>query len=260
MCQYHTTQTRQIQGAVDFTAKTGYTVSITYREARVTKTLYISDLDGTLLNGNAELSDTAAQALNRMIAGGLYFSVATARTLASASKILAGLTLRLPAVLMNGVLIYESLQKKYLRVHTLAPETVKTVIAALKSAGAAALMYELKDGEQMTYYETLTPQALHNFVEARKAKYYKAFTQTDFSAHPPHGIIYFTLIDRYDALKPVYEAVQALPGTSVIFYKDSYSEDLWLLEIHSDQASKKNGVKALREAYGFDRVVGFGDN
>ena len=47
------------------------------------KTLYISDLDGTLLNPNAELSAYTKDTLNRMIADGLCFSVATASLLMS---------------------------------------------------------------------------------------------------------------------------------------------------------------------------------
>ena len=39
------------------------------------KTLYISDLDGTLLNRNAELSLYTKDTLNRMIADGLCFAV-----------------------------------------------------------------------------------------------------------------------------------------------------------------------------------------
>ena len=73
----------------------------------MSKTLYISDLDGTLLNKSAELSGYTVNVLNAMIASGLHFSVATARTLASTNKILADLALRISIVLMNGVLIYD---------------------------------------------------------------------------------------------------------------------------------------------------------
>ena len=68
--------------------------------------LFISDLDGTLLNGNAEVTEFTRDTLNRLMAKGLNFTAATARTLASAGKILSGLDLKLPVILMNGVLIY----------------------------------------------------------------------------------------------------------------------------------------------------------
>ena len=43
-------------------------------------TLYISDLDGTLLTPECKVSDETASALNTMIANGLFFTVATARS------------------------------------------------------------------------------------------------------------------------------------------------------------------------------------
>ena len=43
-----------------------------------TKTRYISDLDGTLLNTDAELSGYAKDRLNVLIQNGLCFSVAIA--------------------------------------------------------------------------------------------------------------------------------------------------------------------------------------
>ena len=74
--------------------------------------LFISDLDGTLLNGNAEVTEFTRDTLNRLMAKGLNFTAATARTLASAGKILLGLDLKLPVILMNGVIIYDMAGKK----------------------------------------------------------------------------------------------------------------------------------------------------
>ena len=80
--------------------------------------LFISDLDGTLLNGNAEVTEFTRDTLNRLMAKGLNFTAATARTLASAGKILSGLDLKLPVILMNGVLIYDMAEKKYVKINS----------------------------------------------------------------------------------------------------------------------------------------------
>ena len=40
----------------------------------------------------------------------------------------------------------------------------------------------------------------------------------------------------------------------------NYRPGFWFLEIFSDKASKQNAVKHLREAYSFERIIGFGDN
>ncbi|MDR0326613.1 MAG: HAD family hydrolase [Oscillospiraceae bacterium] len=225
------------------------------------KTLYISDLDGTLLNGAAELSETTARALNRMIAEGLWFSVATARTAASAFQILAGVRLSVPLVLMNGVLIYDPAQKQYIQVLPLAAGTVSAVIETLQSQGVTGLMYQLDGSELRTYYEERAHKPIRDFIEERITRFNKKFRQTaSFLDVPPEQIIYFTLLDTQDNIKRVHDALEGLSGICRSMYKDIYSPNLWYLEIHSDKASKQNGVSFLREKYGFDRIIGFGDN
>ena len=66
------------------------------------KTLYLSDLDGTLLRTDATLSRFSKRLLGGLIGRGMLFSYATARSFSSASVILRGLDLRLPAITYNG--------------------------------------------------------------------------------------------------------------------------------------------------------------
>jgi Cof subfamily protein (haloacid dehalogenase superfamily) len=227
----------------------------------VKKTLYISDLDGTLLNRSAELSEYTKTALNAMIAQGLNFTAATARTLASASKILSGLTLRVPVVLMNGVLIYDMERQDYVQVSAFAPETVETVVGVLRRFETTGFMYELDHGALTVYHESLERKPLRDFAAERKARYYKSFRHTgSFADVSPEHIIYFTLLDTRERLQPVRDALAARPGLNLAMYRDVYSEDLWFLELFGAEASKQNAVNYLRQAYGFERVVGFGDN
>ena len=225
------------------------------------KTLYISDLDGTLLNKKAELSEYTLNSLNEMIAGGLNFSVATARTFASAKTILTGLNLTIPIVLMNGVLIYDCGKQHYLQVHTLLPETVAAIIQTMRAFEITGFMYEIKDGEQRTYHESLEQKPLREFVEERIARYNKSFRHTaGFDRISPEHITYFTLLDKRERLSPVYDTLIKLPGLSTVFYKDNYSSDLWYLEMFSPKASKQHAVSYLRDELRYDRIVGFGDN
>ena len=47
--------------------------------------IYISDLDGTLLNSKGELSDKTAEIINKLIKDGMHFTIATARSIYTAS-------------------------------------------------------------------------------------------------------------------------------------------------------------------------------
>jgi len=225
------------------------------------KTLFISDLDGTLLTRSVEISGYTRNTLNDMIANGLVFSVATARTYATVGKILEGLSLHIPIVLMNGVLIYDMEHKLYIQVNSLTSEIVAAVWDTLKRFAITGFMYELNNGEQTTYYESLESKPLRDFTEERITLYNKVFRYTSsFDCISPEHIVYFSLLDSYERLLPVHDVLTAQPGLGLAMYKDIYSPDLWYLEIFSSVASKRNAVSYLRDTYGFERIVGFGDN
>ena len=67
------------------------------------KTLYISDLDGTLLNSKAMLSDFTVKTINDLTDKGMNFTIATARTSATVLKMLSDVNIKIPVILMNGV-------------------------------------------------------------------------------------------------------------------------------------------------------------
>ena len=70
-------------------------------------TLYVSDLDGTLLGEPPELPEGAAALLNEMLDAGLPFTVATARSWASAGPIVRALHLKYPVVAYNGAFLVD---------------------------------------------------------------------------------------------------------------------------------------------------------
>jgi len=229
---------------------------------RGARTLYVSDLDGTLLNQDGWLSDFTAWALGKLMAKGIHFSVATARTKVSTMKILDGISFNLPIVLMNGALVYDTQSGVYLKKETLPAETVKAVIRTLKARRQTGFMYGLTgDGDIVTYYENLDHPPLKAFYDERTQKYYKSFVRADnFLSAAGNDIFYFTFMDSREKMEELDAALQSIPGLDTVRYRDNYAADLWLVECCSAAASKYNGVKFLREQYGFDRVVSFGDN
>jgi len=64
--------------------------------------LYVSDLDGTLLDMHGNFPRAWVDRLNRLIDRGLKFTIATARNYDSAHPILHEVNLQLPVILFNG--------------------------------------------------------------------------------------------------------------------------------------------------------------
>ena len=226
------------------------------------RTLYISDLDGTLLNTNKEVSQFTKSVLNTFIDQGGNFSIATARTAASASKILSGLNINTPIVLMNGAVIYDLCKNMYLKTEIISRKTAQGIIEILKENEISGFMYAIYQDKLVTYYENLQEKSLRDFYDERVQKYYKSFEQVDnfMDKITEDNIIYFTLIAEYDQLLTVHKIISENSDIDMTLYKDIYDENLWYLEIYSTHASKYNAVKYLREKYKYDKIIGFGDN
>lgn len=225
------------------------------------KTLFVSDLDGTLLNGDAMISDVTADVINRAISRGLHFTVSTARTPTTALKILEKLDLQLPVMMMNGVLIYDMKQQKYLQKAVIDPTTVMVVLGLIKTKGLDCFLYSLEENEFFAYYDSVASTSLNYFRNERIMKFDKRFTEVaDLSLVAGKDIIYCVLREPKQQLEGLYRDLSVVKGVKAEFYPDVYHDEYYMLEIYSENASKKEALSYLRTTRHYDRIVGFGDN
>ena len=115
--------------------------------------LYISDLDGTLLQPNVELSGRTVRILNELIEQGVHFTVATARSIASVRPILRDVSIQLPIILMNGVCIYDLAKSEYLKVETFSKESTELLMSIISNHKLKGFAYSKKEGVMSTFYE-----------------------------------------------------------------------------------------------------------
>ena len=223
-------------------------------------TLYISDLDGTLLTPECKVSDETASALNTMIANGLFFTVATARSASSAAPLLEKLNLRLPVILMNGVVIYDMEKREPVSVCPIEPEAARAALAIFERHHIAPFYNRLNQNTLEVCFTQLKPEANRKYYESRKNAPYKHFTMvTHLTVTNDMPSIYLTTFDCYDTLLPVARELSAIEGLTSVLYKDTYS-DAWLIEAFSSKASKPSGAKWIQKRMGAKHMVAFGDN
>ena len=103
------------------------------------KKLYISDLDGTLFDPAAEITDKSAELINSLIARGMNFSFATARSVYSAKPMTEKLNINAPCILKNGVSIYDQQKDRYLRNEFVPEDASAEIIKSLTDIMCAVL-------------------------------------------------------------------------------------------------------------------------
>jgi hypothetical protein len=225
------------------------------------KRLYVSDLDGTLLNGDAKISETTAEIINKEIERGIDFTISTARTPTTALKIVEPLHLRLPVMMMNGVLIYDMKSKTYIKQETMEESVIMVLLGLIKTRGLNCFLYGLEQDEFVAYYDSVDSVSLNHFRNERIMKYDKKFTEVDdLSLIAGNNIIYCMLREPKQQLEGLYRELSVVNGVKAEFYPDVYNEEYYMLEIYSDKASKKEAIQYLRNQGHYDSVIAFGDN
>lgn len=224
-------------------------------------TLYISDLDGTLLNPAAEISAYTVAALNHLIKSGIHFSVATARTAATARYLLNKININVPVILMNGVCIYDLQTNKYIKVAAIDQYAKIKMINIISEYRLAGFLYTIDREQLFTFYENADHPAAQKFIVERVEKYGKVFDKVDrFVQCADRNFIYYSISDARDTLLPALSAFRADPRFNVEFYRDIYNKDHWYLEVCSSGASKYSAAIDLKNSCKFEKIISFGDN
>ena len=235
-------------------------------------TLFLSDLDGTLLDRTASLPAEDAVRINRLTAEGVRISFATARTVRSVKTILSAVDFShpgcAPVALMNGTMIRDMREGKYLAVEKIRPASVRALLAAMDGTGAEPFVYTCDtanpvDGDPLvTYYRRIGNGAMRRFRDERVNKYKKPFRVFGGPEELERGgeVVYFCVIGPEGLIRETAREAEQVPRVSLTAYPDAYEPWVWYLEIFPETASKRHAVEFLRSWTGADFVVAFGDN
>lgn len=226
------------------------------------KTLYISDMDGTLLQSDGRLSEYTKEKLNEFYKKDVSFSVATARSMVSAMPILEGVHFAAPIVLMNGVFVYDTETGKAVKYHEIERSVLQKILDCFYEKNLHPFMFLYSNDYKLSIkYTEFDNEGMKEFYDARVDSLEGRFTQTDDLTviekcqHPVY-VNYYALPEYLDE---IVEKLKEIPEIDFAYYKDSYSDD-WLIEIYSHTASKENGAKKVAEIVGAQKITAFGDN
>ncbi len=225
------------------------------------KELLVTDLDGTFIDSQTNVSDTSSDIINKFIENGGFFTFATARTASSAADIMKNINVNVPCILMNGVSIYNIKEKKYIKNEYFSSEAALRTCGIFKKHGIIPFLYNIENEILYTYYCGFNCKEMKDFFEMRGQMKDRPFVECNaLSDNACDKTVYFSVQgDRY-SLEAVTNELDKYDDTSYAFYRDVYNTHIWFLEVFSSKASKSNGVKYIKEYGGFDYVTCFGDN
>lgn len=231
------------------------------KEGGKMRTLYVTDLDGTLMKNDMTISEKSVSLLNQLIGKGVLITYATARSFHSAYDITRDIGFKIPVITRNGTTFADQTLAKETET-ALFPEDVLRELRAkipvidrcgFTSAYIDGKMYKLYlDGPKskefrgyIDYYHSIGDSRMRMVDDAEK------LFEGDIS--------YITLISSKEELLPYYESVGSSDRWETVFQKDTYRDEYWL-EICPKDSTKAKAALKLKEKLKCDRIVVFGDS
>ena len=229
---------------------------------KLSRTLYVSDLDGTLLNEDSVLSGDTIAMLNRIIEelGGL-FTVATARTPATVVPLMQQVHANLPFIVIGGSAMWNPVTCDYEHTRCIDDETVNAVSDVFDRHGLHPFIYRRHGSLLYTHHCGSLSVQEERFVAARQHLPLKRFFLDDehYRHNADEALLIFAM-NKYAVLKALATDLQAVSTCTVMLYHDIFDESEGYLEIFTAGTSKAGAIRDLARQVGADRVVVFGDN
>lgn len=232
------------------------------------RTLFVTDMDGTLLGADSLVSPRSAAIINELTARGALITVATARTPATVQPLLADTAISVPAIVMTGATLWDTRTQTYDHPHLLPVDCQPLARQIFERHGIHPFIYNLSPHLDATprlhvYHRQaeLTP-AEQKFVSQRDHLPLKCMHIGHDAPvhHDGRRMLYFAIADPASIDAAAADFARLLPQLTVSCYADPCYPGQKLLEINGPGVSKAQAVNYLRQRCEADRVVVYGDN
>lgn len=228
------------------------------------KTIYVSDLDSTLLQPDATLSPFAVKNLNNLISKGVLFTVASARSIKSILPLFEKVKLKLPIIELNGTFVSDPYTGKHLVDNTLDDILVQQVTETLHLWNQNYFLSTFNGNEDRLYYSEIFNRGEQWYVDNRIQFKDNRLTRTkNLTDHNHEDVACITVIDCAEKLISLKEKLSRRHVDLELIIQANHNSPGWFwLSIQSTSSSKDRGILSLlaHKKIHHAEIVAFGDN
>lgn len=232
----------------------------------LSETLFLSDLDGTLLNTQTNLSPLARHYLPQLLAlPGLHLSFATAREFPSVREVLPGISFKYPVVSANGSFLSDPQTGEAIEACYFTAEEVKDLQQRLAHQAVLPLVYADHGTPPETQIRWLAqPEADYSegtahYLQVRRANQDQRLHPLDSEAKLWEGSVFcVNLMDEPERLAALAQSFLDQQRYYVIYHQELYRPEWWL-SLYPQAANKGAMGRCLAERLGLKHLVTFGD-
>ena len=227
--------------------------------------IFVSDLDGTLLNNHSRLSDYSRKNLEMLLEREIPFSIATARSVVTVRHVLGQLPFRLPIVCANGAYITDFHTGERLFINSMNPEIANDVVEIIRKVKGSIFVSAFDGIDDQLYIEEIKNEGMAWYKANRIAnKDPRLKDVKNAQNNLNEEVICINFIERMPLLKEVEKELISKYGDRLAIYLYDIPEaPEWnWLSIYDPRATKAKAIIHMIESQGFasDHLTVFGDH
>lgn len=209
--------------------------------------LIVSDMDGTLLNSDHEVSQEFFSLYEKLQRKGITFAVASGRQYYSLMERMEPLKEQLSFIAENGAIVMEKGEQVYIQ-----PMDEQIVHEVIKEVRAIGGKYLVLCGREQAYIESTDPQFMKPFLE----HYEKYKVVDDLLEVKDDVFLKLTICDLSGAEENSLPKVKHFEKELQV----KLSGKIWI-DFNHKEAHKGNALKALQKLHGLQKenTMAFGD-
>ena len=238
---------------------------------REKRTLYVTDLDGTLLDNNSRISERSVKILNGLVDRGVMFTSATARTPATVQPLFgnvnqsvymdgSGVMHPIPAIVMTGAGECNRQTCSFDCCITIPEADALKIRDVFASHALHPFVYCLSGNSFLNVYHPAAMTSRENgFYQDRRHLALKRFHLDQRPARWDKVALFFA-IGPVKMVEGMVEELDSATSCAAAWYPDVFIPETGLIDIYAPGVSKASAVRSLAQKVGADEIVVFGDN
>jgi len=226
--------------------------------------LFVSDMDGTLLDDDSRVSPESARIISDLSRRGALVTVATARTPASVGELLADTYTSVPAVVMTGAALWDRSSERYIHPVLLPAGVLPEIVRVFVDNGVNPFVYLLDADDMLTVFHSpgMNGHEERFYADRRMLKRKRFVFENPASAgdfSDRRAILLFGM-DEAAKIYAVAEGLRRDSRLSVSCYRDIFNPSVANVEVFGAGVSKAAAIRRLAGMVGADRITVYGDN
>lgn len=220
--------------------------------------LLVVDIESMLEFGKKEVDNFVKIRLNNYLKDGARIAIMTPRTVAEAWPSLKGIDFKLPLIAMNGAVLYDFNEYRYLNIEYIDRETAEFIEEALEEEQTSSFCFTVVNDLMQIYYSSFNSDA--------EEKYYREAIKTPLKSFvsakrpPEHMPIRYMVIDTFNNVhklndKLIEAGLQTRISTRI--FESTYYKGYYQIEIQSAQVDKLKFLNKLKNDVGCGSMVIF---